>query len=231
MDFDLIGTKKEIDEMITKKEYTEAYELCDETLAKLEIGTEDYLKLISQKINILIEQSKAKDEKIKYQKLEEALRLCNLEICKDNLIILFQKFTILIEMKRWEESLIVGNELLEKRDLNDRYYLPILSQKIKILIGQSKISNEKVKYQKLEEALKLCNLGICRNSSIILSQRKVVLKYLNCKKRNILSKKKLSKEDRIELQNQFVPKNQKLSILSSLLTRIYFDDINIEELE
>ena len=235
---DIITISKQIKQLTRQRRYQEALELCTNDICSTN------LIILSQKISILMKQGKYQEalelcnqdicetdlpilsQKItiltQLEKYEEALKICDLELCREHFPIVSQKVTILMQQNRYEEALKICNSE------NYSTFLPILSQKITILTQQNRY----------EEALNVCNLEICRTCLPIVSQKITILTQLGrykealnectetrCKQEYTFSIYKTKLQDK--LKDSML--QQKNSMVSDFLTRIYTNDINVEE--
>ena len=235
---DIITISKRIKQLTRQQRYQEALELCTNDICSTN------LIILSQKISILMKQGKYQEalklcnqdicetdftilsQKItiltQLKKYEEALKICDLEICRTCLPIVSQKVTILMQQNRYEESLKICDSE------NCSTFLPILSQKITILTQQNRY----------EEALNVCNLEICRTCLPIVSQKITILTQLGRYKEALseCTEERCKQEYtfsiyKTKLQNKLKDSvlQPKYSMFSDILTRIYTNDIKVEE--
>ena len=168
--------------------------------------------------------SKNITELIGKQKYEEALKECNKEYCQGNLFILSQKISVLMKLNRYEEA------LNECKDEDCKKNLAIIHQKISILKNLNRY----------EEALNECNKEYCKENSVIISQKISILIKLErykealaeCNRDICKNYQHIKKQKMAILKKQLTIKaftNQSIQV-DNYLTKIYFDDISISEL-
>ena len=139
-----------------------------------------------------------------------------------NLKAVSQQIKRLMKQGKLKEALEICNQELCQN------YLPILSQKISILMKQGK----------LKEALEICNYNQYKDNLVIQNKKLRILHHLKPDDFDVqmdyLKNKKIIKnlvEWKIELFKD-LPNLNDISFQSTqLLTRIYCDDISLEELE
>lgn len=151
--------------------------------------------------------------------LEKALELCTEENCINNVIIQKQKITIFLKLNKLED-VIKEAEKAHKRTKNDgfiNFKLIAISRQIQILI------NEK----EYERALELCMEENCVNDKVIQSQKNK-LSMLKEDQEDIKQVYETVK-DNVYIQVKPIIADRIISI-NDLLTKIYFDDIKLEEL-
>ncbi|MBE6147195.1 MAG: hypothetical protein E7168_02545 [Firmicutes bacterium] len=210
----LVFLSQKISVLTKMNRLKEAYNLCELEEAK------HYFSIQSQKILILKKQKKFK----------EALELCDTSEFKDKDTIQTQKIMLLMDLNRMNEAFELCNSLYEKD--NEAFLL----SKITVLKRMGR----------LEEALEICSQDCYEKNMYIQSERIKILVQMDrigaafklCDKYAPKSGKiKKLRYKLIRLcQNtdyyfEDVKNSNTTELVSNLLTRIYCDDLSLEELE
>ncbi len=210
--------KQEIDNMIKNKQYNEAFDLCNEVLCYVDINDENYLKLQSRKIKILILKSKNAEGKERKIILEEVLKLIEEILSNPNLDFITQMIfknqhtTVLIKLNRNEEALKLIEEILSNPSLD------FTNQ----MIAKNNQAFALIKLNRNEEALKLTeeilsNFNLDFKTKMIAKTNQITaLINLNRNEEALKLTEEILSNPNLDFTNQIIFKNQQTTVLIKL---------------